>query len=169
MTTRLLILIIAFGLFCGFVGYVILPPDLDMRTAHPQWFRERRVIDVDLSVADAENAQPIADATIAVFDHRPERIASVRKMALDAEAYDVETFSTGADGSCRIRRFFPLFDHALQASKENMDLPETWVKVSAPGRAAKIVPIRPRPLMLPRNPGGEQPLAVSVALPKAAD
>ena len=162
MTTRLKNRLIAFaviGITAGLVVYGF---------PRNKWSRGRRVVDVNLSITDAGNGEPIAGATLTVFDHpansESDELESRGKVAVDARAYDVRNFSTGADGSCRFLRVFPLYTKSLQQSKENIRRPRTWAKVSASGHIPVLIALDGYLPWPPKDSRDEKPLVFSVAL-----
>jgi hypothetical protein len=133
-----------------------------------KWSSGRRIIEVNLSVTDADNAQPIAGTKITVFDH-PTSTASGRSAALDGAEYHVEVFTSGADGSCRFHRVFPLYTMSLLQSKDNMRRPGTWAKISAPGHIPILVGLDRWLPFPPKDSSDEEPLVMSFDLASGDD
>ena len=136
MTTRLknrLIACAVIGITAGLVVYGF---------PRNKWSSGRRIIDVNLSVTDAGNAEPIAGATLTVFDHpaNSDRIVGVGgQSGARRESVRCKKFYHRRDGSCRFLRVFPLYTMSLQQSKDNIRRPRTWAKVSAPGHMPILV------------------------------
>jgi hypothetical protein len=157
MTTRRRNLLIA-GAVIGIAAALVvrgLPPN--------EWASGRRTIDVTLNVADADNAQPIAGARVTVFDHAAIRDL-VGRAALDGAEYDVDVFTTGADGSCRFQRVFPLYTKSLRESKDNLRRPVTLAKVAAPGHIPVLFKLDGFLPFPPKNSSDEKLLVVSIVL-----
>ncbi len=152
-----MIVVATFGLY----GWIVVYPGL--RVPAP------RIIDVNVRVTGTDDAQPIADAEIILFDH-PISGASAHDAKFDARAYNVETFAADANGWCRFIRAFPFYNRGLRQSRANVHLPGTWIKVSSRGRRSEIIQLDHRlPIDRPKNPNDEKPLVLTVALAKGAD